>query len=455
MLDSNILLAQRYAHERPGLSLIAIDDAALPVTVVTCDVLAQERKPLPLLDEYLLRLVSAGIEEIDEIANILGLQDSIVELAAAERMSDGSIQYEGAGNRKRLLLTEYGRYLVAELAAVQPVQQQFRITFDRMTWKVADYPRAALMRKRDVQQHGLLILPASNTTRIGEDDIPPRQLNQLLGGDKKVEVLAVRKARPSSYSYFPVKVLIYADPSRAEVELGVIVEDTISREHGMALQRVGGAAHLKIEAKEPLERPLLENKLEDLRVPQEQVDLLRKQMNIDLSESAKWYDVDKDVRDLPVRSVNSFEHPYLLAEALESTARRLLIFSPRLESSVMDSTFFEKVERRLSRGVSVHIGYCDDGDRGLPKILSNSIRELRDRYPNRFNFGTFTQLGSDILIFDDTLLLTNFNLLSYRSPVPHRTYQKREGTLIRLADYVDFTYREMIGKFTTQESKGK
>jgi len=44
MLDADSLLLQRFGHQRPGLELTAIEDAALPVTVVGVDVLAQERK---------------------------------------------------------------------------------------------------------------------------------------------------------------------------------------------------------------------------------------------------------------------------------------------------------------------------------------------------------------------------------------------------------------------------
>ncbi|TDD24093.1 hypothetical protein E1287_38425 [Actinomadura sp. KC06] len=311
-----------------GLSLIAIDDAAIPVTVVTCDVLAQERKPLPLLDEYLLRLVAAGVDEVEEIARTLGLEKFIVEVAAADRISDGSVNYSRIGQTGRLLLTDYGRTLVTDLSAVQPVQRQLKVSFDRMTWQVADYPRSALAKKRDVARRGLIVLPALQSAGVKQEDIVPRQLNRLLGEGKPVEILSVRKVRPSSYSYLPVKLLVYADPSRGEVRLGVVVEDAISREHGMSLERSGGASHLNIEALEPETRPGLADYLEQIRVPQEQVDHARKRMEIDLSKSLKWHDLDKQVRDYKVRSVNSFEQPYLVTEAIDSALRRLLIFSP-------------------------------------------------------------------------------------------------------------------------------
>lgn len=52
--STDSLLALRYQATRPGLELVTIIDAAIPVAMVTADVLAQDRKPLPLLEEFVL-----------------------------------------------------------------------------------------------------------------------------------------------------------------------------------------------------------------------------------------------------------------------------------------------------------------------------------------------------------------------------------------------------------------
>ncbi len=67
MIDDVELIRRRFGDDRPGLQLIGIEEAAIPVTIVQADVLAQERKPLPILEEFVVRLVAAGIGATDEI----------------------------------------------------------------------------------------------------------------------------------------------------------------------------------------------------------------------------------------------------------------------------------------------------------------------------------------------------------------------------------------------------
>jgi hypothetical protein len=46
---------------RAPVQLIAVEDAAIPVTVVSVGVLAREVRELPLIEEFTLRFVSRGV----------------------------------------------------------------------------------------------------------------------------------------------------------------------------------------------------------------------------------------------------------------------------------------------------------------------------------------------------------------------------------------------------------
>src|SRR5258708_130064 len=137
MLDADTLLQQRFRDLRPGLQLMAIEDAALPVTVVGTDILAQERKPLPLLDEFVLRLSDAGLSSTDDIASFLGLEPGLVESSIADQVTSDNLSY--VSRRRAVSLTVQGKRTVQQLVAVQPVQRQFQVVFDRLTWALADY----------------------------------------------------------------------------------------------------------------------------------------------------------------------------------------------------------------------------------------------------------------------------------------------------------------------------
>src|SRR3954452_10303593 len=108
---------RRFGNARPGLQLIAIEDAAIPVTIVRADVLAQERKELPITEEFTLRFIAMGVDTPAEIAAYLGLDSAHVLEASAAQLSENRVRRDHSG---RLVLTPLGAEVVRDLAATQP-----------------------------------------------------------------------------------------------------------------------------------------------------------------------------------------------------------------------------------------------------------------------------------------------------------------------------------------------
>ena len=88
-------IRRRFGNHRPGLELLGLVEAALPVTTLRVDVLAQERKPLPLLDEFVLQFVREGVPTSMGLAAILGLEREQVLNAAADQISEGNLRRAG------------------------------------------------------------------------------------------------------------------------------------------------------------------------------------------------------------------------------------------------------------------------------------------------------------------------------------------------------------------------
>jgi hypothetical protein len=122
---------RRFGSHLPGLRLLDIVDAAIPVTKLAVDVMAQERKPLPLLDEFVLRFVDGGVRDIDGLAAVLGLERQQVLAGAALQISQNTLRNRGLGH---LELTDLGREIVDDAKAVQPVLTQLPVVFDRLSW---------------------------------------------------------------------------------------------------------------------------------------------------------------------------------------------------------------------------------------------------------------------------------------------------------------------------------
>src|SRR4051794_18207739 len=103
--ESFQLLQRRFGDERPGMQLLAVEEAAIPVTIVQADVLAQERKPLPIIEEFLLRMIAAGVGAAQDTADMLGLERAQVLEAAASQVSDNNLRLRTDGD---LSLTAQG-----------------------------------------------------------------------------------------------------------------------------------------------------------------------------------------------------------------------------------------------------------------------------------------------------------------------------------------------------------
>lgn len=415
-------LQRRFGNSRPGLQLVAVEDAALPVTVLRAEVLAQERKKLAVTEEYLLRFVGLGVDTPEQIAAYLGLETSHVLDAAAAQLGE---QHVRRGPTNQLQLTSLGTEVVRNLVASQPVIQQLPVTFDRLTWTVADYPDRALIEKRHAEELGMVVLPGTKNATIEAADVSPGAMNSLLK-DGRVEVLRVHRVSVRKHRYLPVKLLVFGDPARHEIELAVCIDDDLSPEHGMALDRAGAADKLKLSLVDAEPRPLLDEELERIR-------------STDGDELPFVANQPAAVGTSQVKSVRVHEHADLLSEALESAQSRLLIMSPWVRGSVVNQDFENKLEQRLRSGIPVTIAHgIGDDDKGSDPRAIERLEKLAGRYKN-LNLARLKNTHAKILIFDGNWINTSFNWLSFRGD-PNRTYRMEEGTLVRVPDRVEKEY---------------
>lgn len=439
MVDLDSSLSARFAGTRPDLTLVAIEAAALPVTMLQVDVLAQERKSLPLLNEFVLRFCAVGLGSAQEIAAICGIDASLVESAVADQVASGDMSLSAA--RQSIALTPQGVRTCEELEAIQPVQKQLPIAFDRLTWAVADYSKNDLITKAEAEEQGMVVLPATRKARIGSGEVTPSGLNALLRGQggegSRVEILAVRKLRSSLHRYLPVDLLIFGDVDGREVELSLVVDGDQSSAHDLALAALGGAERLGVRVGKSDKRPMLEKELENLR--------------IDADEGAQ--EAHERTRDsqstvtssLPsVQGIGVLEHPQILEEALTSSRNRLLIISPWLKNAVVDTAFLGKLEGRLRAGCKVHIAHgIGKDDRGSDRRAMERLANLQSRFSQKFSFERLANTHAKVLIFDDVWVSTSFNWLSFRGD-PDRTYRMEEGTLVRIPERVAQEYERFV-----------
>ncbi|MEV1069847.1 hypothetical protein [Streptomyces sp. NPDC050263] len=449
MYESDASIAKRYADSRPGLTLVAVADAALPVTQLNVDVLAQERKALPLLDEFVIRLVNIGVRDPEQMANILGLDLKLTESAIVDQLAADNLA-RGVGQKTRVELTRQGRLMAADLEVIRPVQRPLPVTFDRLTWSVASYRPELLLPKKEAEETGLVVLPAARSQRIVSADVTIASLNRLISDGerrgRKLEVLAVEKMVPKKHRYLPVKLLVFSDDARTEIQLGVVVDGQLSAPHERALLSLGGPAALNIAVGEPAVRPALPDDLEAIRTRQEETTSTENSVGAKTGPSETPEGTDVEVRDVSVH-----EHPDFLRESLADSRRRLLIVSPWVKNSVVDTAFIASLERMLRRKVRIHIAYgIGEDDRDSHERALSRLRNLAARFKDDFTLVRLKNSHAKILISDDIWINTSFNWLSFKGD-PNRTYRVEEGILVRSWAHVNEAYEKYLRMIDDQK----
>ncbi|TFD89788.1 phospholipase D-like domain-containing protein [Cryobacterium serini] len=437
MDDASATLYRQFANKRPGLRLVSVEPAALPITILNTTVLAQEKKPLPLLDEFVIRAISGGLRAVSDIGGLLGLEESLIAASIVDLATAGNLRYNPT--LRTATLTAIGEQVAQDLSAVTPVELSIKPAFDRMLWRVADYARDDIINKSLAVDEGRIMLPARHLKHIAGDEVTARSLNLLLQGDlenaRQLEILRVIRTKASVHRYLRCWLLVFANESRGSAaELAVVVNDASSSLHDIALEEAGGAERLGISVHAGDSRTELDPALEVARIqtiePASIPDLLSVLTAAPIEES------------LLVRSLDMYEHRIVLREAFETATQRILIVSPWVKGAVVTTEFLAAAENALRRGVQLDIvhGYGDD-DRGSDAHALRKLSNLQSRFKKNFNLIRHPNTHAKVLIFDDVWISTSFNWLSFKGAAD-RTYRMEEGTLVKSNEHADREYAQ-------------
>lgn len=469
MIEENRELADLFKNTRPGYELIAIEDAALPVTMLQVEALVQERKPVSILEEFVLLLTQTGVNSVALISAFLGLEEAIVESTVAEQLTSRHLNYDRT--QQTLSLTTIGRTAAAELASSQPVYRTFQVPFDREVWRIADYEKRHLLKKNEAIDQGIMLLPATQKKRISAADISVADINERLDQAaterRSVDVLSIRKVTSGFNGYHPVKLLIYGDDEQTEPQLGVVVNSEHSPEHDRTLAEMHAIEALQIRISSPAARPKIDDSLEGLLSSAEANNARNDASAIassfshlmpdDLRSESEQSSDDSNARRNTasaalVRRVGVHEHRDLLFGALLTAQHRILIISPWIKNAVITTQFLAPLEQRLRAGVRVHIAYgMGDDDSGSDENALKKLQNLEYRFPKQLTVARLQNTHAKILIFDDCWITTSFNWLSFRGD-PDRTYRMEEGAMVEMPSVVDRQYQQYVSMISEQRA---
>lgn len=460
---------------RPGSRLIEIIPCAVPAYIVKAEVLLLEHRPVGPVEEFALKAIDQSFVVPAEIAGILGLEEALVIETLSGLQREELVHQVIRGGMRELRLTPHGALVLESHLKEAPARTEVRIGFDRLIWSVSTAVQGHLLRRNEVELRGLKELRPRFKRRVRIDDLSiddiEREVRALKGRGTKATVLAVENIVRAETFFLEADVAIFEPGDGGQPQLAVLVDRRPSEVHESSLETLGGLSYMETELAEPAPDPkqlltrdygseIAGELAAQATTPEEreQRRIARVEALGDEDRLTRDEDFSPPVAPDPVPTVefiDTFEHREYLQRALRSTSRRLVIISPWIAASVVNTGFLESLGQLLRKGVRVHIGYGLEerpDDRPMSKAdkkAEESLQALSHRYEN-FTLVKLGNTHSKQLLFDDTHVCGSFNWLSFVGD-RRRTYRHEESTVVRRHDLVEMKYLDLCERLDRSE----
>jgi len=487
---------RRYDN-RPGFDLVSCRTVGLPVYRITIDVLTQIRKPIPPIEEFILKAIDIGLSSEEEVAGFLGLEllttrEAMVNLRLSE---DIDLIAPDASQLQIWKLTKKGKKTLREAKIVVPEERTFDVNFDGLL-RIPRWYRQfekALLKPRDLRDKGILEIEPSPKSSPELSDLKIKDIDKViheilensgkLKNQKGLDLLALKTIERKQKFFLPATALVYKSSNGGEIQVAFIVGNVLSIEYEAAFARANGVEKLRIadslkesdprkvaeevigvdrleqdslERSEELSKEILntrsiiitnKEKIKDAETDEEKNQL--RQENEYLKEEIKKFQAKKD--DLSVQILGVYDHRPLLERAIRDSQERLMIISPWINSYAVDDVLLREIENLLRRGVNLYIGYgiSDQKDQKYSnQKAEQKLQKLAKRYSDNFMFKRLGDTHAKILISDTKFLVTtSFNWLSFKGE-QGRTFRDERGILVSVPQTIDESFDDLLRRLT-------
>ena len=458
-------LAKIHQDDHPGYDLTDWYEAAFPSYEVYLRVLMQVKQPVPAIEEFVMRVLDAGIETAEQVSGILGLQYNIVynvftDLHKAMYISVVRTQKNGK-EYDVISITRKGRQLLQTLELLQSEEDNFNVCVDGLT---GEYNRhyqlrtAQSIRQADLYQIKPYIL------QVLYDQLDVIKLRQIWREERRsqpvayqnrdlINILAIDKA---FLGYRQMRVLQFIRPNDGAIQIQVYDGRDRSQNHEMALLRMEqeGIRVLRAEQKygpdkgedlalkvidpksfevakqKATELPKIEQELANLEQKIRKTEELKQTSQID-EDSIR---ADKQKQALEVESDNlearkeeltntaanieilsTIEHRPKLLQAIRDAKDRVIIVSPWLSPYVVNHELLDVIANATGKGVEVWIGYGFGEADHREKQTLDRLKEIQKKKGGRkLRLYRIGDSHAKVVICDDKYMITtSFNWLSF------------------------------------------
>jgi hypothetical protein len=182
---------RRYDN-RTGFDLVSCKEVGLPVYKITVQALTQLRKPIPPIEEYVLKAINVGLSSEEDIGGFLGLEPPIIRDAMINlRMSEDIDLIAPHDSLMQVWkLTKKGEGTLRDAKIIVPEERTFDINFDGLLRHPRWYGQleSRLLKPKDLRDKNIIEIepspkkpPELSDLKLKDVDVIIRQIE---GGSK-------------------------------------------------------------------------------------------------------------------------------------------------------------------------------------------------------------------------------------------------------------------------------
>ncbi|MEY9932429.1 hypothetical protein ABH926_007080 [Catenulispora sp. GP43] len=434
--------ARRHAHARPGHILLAAEPCAIPASVLTVDVLAEQSEDLEASQKYTLRAMLNGIDSVEDLQLFLGLSDGDTGRAVAGLLVAEYVAYQppALGEARRLTLLPAGQEAARDAQLRHPKAATLPVVYDRLAASVTDWRKNSLLRSsRAKADPGRILLPPASSMPVQTTDLTIAGITSALDARARetFRILGVSGVTENSNYFRDAILLVFKDEDSDALRLGVEVDGVWSEQHAAALEQMGAVERLRLSTA-PVETPHEPVSESGERLGKDEVIAL--QLAADDADDSG--DAGNGALDrAAIRWLGVYEHPQWLEDALTNSRRRLLINSPWIRRTVVTEQWVRRVEK-LAQTVDVTIFWGLGDNAGTDREALQDLHTAARR-SGRLAIVQVDDTHAKLLVSDSYYIKTSFNWLSFRGE-PTRKYRQEEGDLVQDQVLADRAYEKYM-----------
>lgn len=236
-------LAKSKANAVPNCSLVKYYEAGVPQWHMEVILTMLKQKNLTVLQEFILKFISAGIENVAEIRSFLGINESAINNAVAVLQKNSFISVDIFYSK--LKLTDKGEKALREAAIIVPEDIEYALYVDGLLGNIYLDTRKLYTQK---ELHDFDIKPVNTIIdKPTQDYLVYENVKRAVNTFKKShayeqdklegDLQEVSKVEKTYIEYKKIYVLVFMNNKSGDIELQAYEGASRNDDYGIALQK--------------------------------------------------------------------------------------------------------------------------------------------------------------------------------------------------------------------------